>query len=143
YLLDLARTSRRAQDLCPCGTLRRFTVCCGRLLDGAEAAVTAEQLMRSRFCAFALRRSPGYLEATQASHFTADRRERNRKWMQEARVSNLRIHKIVAGTRDDNHGEVVWTFTVTLHGKTFDHGEHSLFKKHDGRWLYVEAVAPR
>ena len=38
---------------CPCGTGRLLEECCGPLLDGVPAD-TAEQLMRSRYTAFAL-----------------------------------------------------------------------------------------
>ena len=39
---------------CPCGKKRRLDECCGRFLSGAAEAKTAEQLMRSRYSAYAL-----------------------------------------------------------------------------------------
>jgi SEC-C motif-containing protein len=43
--------------LCPCGSdNKKYTDCCGRYLDGGEAAPTAEALMRSRYTAYALGR---------------------------------------------------------------------------------------
>ena len=38
---------------CPCGTGFPYTDCCGPLIRGAVSADTAEDLMRSRFTAFA------------------------------------------------------------------------------------------
>ena len=38
---------------CPCGG-KLYAACCGRFLDGGERAPSAEQLMRSRYSAFAL-----------------------------------------------------------------------------------------
>lgn len=40
-------------DRCPCLSGRAFESCCGPLLNGERRASTAEQLMRSRFTAFA------------------------------------------------------------------------------------------
>ena len=40
--------------LCPCGTGSNFSACCGRLLSGQVQARTAEELMRSRYSAYAL-----------------------------------------------------------------------------------------
>ena len=40
--------------LCPCGTGQSYVDCCGALHSGARTAATAEQLMRSRYSAFAV-----------------------------------------------------------------------------------------
>ena len=48
---------------CPCGTGLPYAGCCGRLHDGTATAGTAEQLMRSRYSAFAVG-DPAYLLAT-------------------------------------------------------------------------------
>ncbi|MEO5854132.1 MAG: YchJ family metal-binding protein [Nocardioides sp.] len=39
---------------CPCGTGLPYDACCGRLHRGAAAAITAEELMRSRYAAYAV-----------------------------------------------------------------------------------------
>ncbi|MGK8555690.1 YchJ family protein [Nocardia gipuzkoensis] len=39
---------------CPCGRGEAFDDCCGPVLRGERAAVTAEALMRSRYTAFAV-----------------------------------------------------------------------------------------
>jgi SEC-C motif-containing protein len=57
---------------CPCGTGLTYAECCGRLHDGTASAATAEQLMRSRYSAFAVG-APGYLLSTW--HSTTQPRE--------------------------------------------------------------------
>jgi SEC-C motif-containing protein len=42
---------------CPCGTGRAYEECCEPLHDGRSRALTAEQLMRSRYAAYAVGRS--------------------------------------------------------------------------------------
>lgn len=39
---------------CPCGSGERYDACCGRLHRGAAEAQTAEELMRSRYAAYAV-----------------------------------------------------------------------------------------
>lgn len=39
---------------CPCGSALSYADCCGRLHSGQAEALTAEQLMRSRYSAFAV-----------------------------------------------------------------------------------------
>ena len=41
------------QYLCPCGSKKRFTDCCLLIISGEIKAETAEQLMRSRYSAYA------------------------------------------------------------------------------------------
>jgi SEC-C motif-containing protein len=40
---------------CPCGSGKPFSVCCGPILAGERVATTAEELMRARFTAHAIR----------------------------------------------------------------------------------------
>lgn len=44
----------RQPSPCPCGSGTRLADCCQPLLDGARQALTAEELMRSRYSAYAL-----------------------------------------------------------------------------------------
>lgn len=49
---------------CICGKTKSFDKCCGRFLSGAQHAKTPEQLMRSRYTAYALGGYGEYLLAT-------------------------------------------------------------------------------
>ncbi|WP_034298245.1 YchJ family protein [Herbaspirillum sp. RV1423] len=50
------------KQACPCGK-GMYAACCGRFISGAAVPATAEQLMRSRYTAFALREE-AYLRST-------------------------------------------------------------------------------
>lgn len=52
---------------CPCGLPQSYAECCGRFLDGGQVPVTAEELMRSRYVAYTLRREE-YLLRTWHPH---------------------------------------------------------------------------
>ena len=51
--------------LCPCGQGLPYEACCGRYIDGAAAAPTAEALMRSRYTAY-VRGAGSYVAETWA-----------------------------------------------------------------------------
>lgn len=46
---------------CPCGKPKLFEQCCGQYINGEEKPKTAEQLMRSRYSAYALGGQGQYL----------------------------------------------------------------------------------
>ena len=52
--LRLSGDDAWVSDLCPCGLGDPYDACCGRLHRGEAFAATAEQLMRSRYSAFAV-----------------------------------------------------------------------------------------
>lgn len=54
--------AKKEVQSCPCGG-QDYESCCGRFIDHGEVPQTAEQLMRSRYTAYVLRREP-YLKAT-------------------------------------------------------------------------------
>ncbi len=49
---------------CVCGKSKPFAKCCGRFISGRELAKTPEQLMRSRYSAYALGGYGEYLVST-------------------------------------------------------------------------------
>ena len=42
------------REICPCGSRTPYDACCGRLHRGAALAETPEELMRSRYAAYAV-----------------------------------------------------------------------------------------
>ena len=52
---------------CVCGSGKTYAMCCGRYLDGGEAAPDAQALMRSRYAAYALGRNDYLLVTWHAS----------------------------------------------------------------------------
>ncbi|MFV0372856.1 YchJ family protein [Microbacterium sp.] len=136
-----ARRGRRprADAPCPCGSGGTVGSCCGPVLDGTPAA-TAEQLMRSRFTAFALG-DRTHLEATwhPATRPDVVQLDPDLRWRR------LTIHGGHGGGPGDPDARVVftadWVHCVT--GRTGALHEDSRFVRRAGRWWYVEAAADR
>ncbi len=51
------------QSLCPCGSGKTLTECCLPVIENREVATTAEQLMRSRYSAYALKNETYLLQS--------------------------------------------------------------------------------
>ncbi|KAB1643476.1 YchJ family protein [Gulosibacter chungangensis] len=116
---------------CPCGTGLVYGECCGRWHRG-EAAPTAEALMRSRYCAFAL----GLVDYLLAS------------WHPQARPQQLELDASIqwrrldilrteAGGPFDCEGVVEFEARYrSLEGRGAQH-EVSRFTREGGRWFYL------
>lgn len=117
---------------CPCGLPATYDACCGRLHQGDAKAVTAEQLMRSRYSAFAVG-DTAYLA---------------RSWHPDTRPGTIRDHPqrtwtgldvlaTTGGGMLDQEGTV--EFEAHHRDPDGDHvlHEHSTFRRVDGAWVYV------
>jgi len=128
----------KPNDLCPCYSKRQYQDCCRPWHEG-KAAPSPEQLMRSRFAAYALD-NVGYIIRTthpQSPHAKVDRKS----WRQNLKTfccqtDFLGLQILQAG---DASGDVGWvTFRAILMqvGRDVSFIEKSRFEKVNGRWLY-------
>lgn len=122
------------KDFCPCGG-NDYAQCCGRFIDNGEVPQTAEQLMRSRYTAYALRNDP-YLKATwQAGTRPADAidQEADVKWL------GLEVRKHVSA---GDTATVEFVARYKIGGRAHRLHEISRFVREDGRWYYLEGSFP-
>jgi SEC-C motif domain protein len=118
---------------CPCGLGDAFAECCGRLHAGESRAATAEQLMRSRYAAFALG-DADYLLAT----WHSSTRPAELDLDPEQRWIGLEVLDRSGGGPFDTEGTVRFRAHYRLHGENGALTEHSRFRRVEGQWLYVD-----
>lgn len=118
---------------CPCGSGEPYGACCGRLHAG-ERATTAEQLMRSRFAAFAVG-DEAYLRRT----WHRSTRPRRLDLDPAVRWTHLEIVDRVAGGPLDTDGIVEFRAHHRVGGRPGVQAERSRFVREDGAWLYLTA----
>lgn len=118
-------------DVCPCGSNAEYLACCGRYLDSEQIPDSAEQLMRSRYCAYALAR-PDYLLAT---------------WHASTRPPTIPLDvtaqqwlglKVIRAHNDSHTGTVEFVARHKVNGKAYRLHEVSRFVKEQGRWMYLD-----
>lgn len=120
---------------CPCGGEAPYPACCEPLHDGVRDAATAEELMRSRYAAYA-KGLPDYLfrtwhPRTRPPRVTVDL---------ETTWRGLDISDVVDGEAGDQRGEVEFTARYVTAGRPGALHERSRFERRAGRWFYLDGV---
>lgn len=129
-----------AQSNCPCCSNKLFRKCCGPFLQMLATPKTVQQLMRSRFSAYAVGGYGDYLLAT----WHPDTRPE----LSAAALSRRELHwqslQVLASQQQGDQGSVefIATFAATdaLDGSAGSHHEQSRFVRVAGKWLYVDGT---
>ncbi|MFD2091027.1 YchJ family protein [Blastococcus deserti] len=121
---------------CPCGTGLPLDECCGRLHEGTLAAATAEQLMRSRYSAFALGHIAYLLET-----WHPDTRPRALDLDPAVRWTGLEVLATTGGGLLGAEGTVQFRAHYVTGGRTGVQQETSRFVREGGRWRYLDGVS--
>jgi SEC-C motif-containing protein len=121
---------------CPCGTGLPFGDCCRRLLDGTVQAATAEQLMRSRYSAFAVG-DTGYLLETWHPRTRPPALDLD----PDVRWTGLDILVTSGGALLDREGTVEFRAHYRTAGRGGAQHERSRFLRDGARWRYLDGVS--
>ncbi len=121
---------------CPCLSGLPFGECCEPLHRGKAIAPTAEQLMRSRFSAFAVG-DTAFLLAT----WHSSTRPTTLELDPDVRWYRLDILDRTAGGPLDTHGEVEFEAFWRSPDDRGSQRERSRFVREAGRWFYRDAAS--
>ncbi|MDB1090052.1 YchJ family metal-binding protein [Streptomyces sp. ACA25] len=130
-----ARAPRKLPDpsTCMCGLAVPYDACCGRLHRGQSTAATPEQLMRSRFSAFAVQ-DEAYL--LRSWHPTT--RPPGIDFDPALRWRRLEILDSSGGSAFHTEGTVEFRAHWTRRGQPGALHENSRFLRAGAAWLYLE-----
>jgi SEC-C motif-containing protein len=124
---------------CICGKSKPFAKCCDRFISGKHNAKTPEQLMRSRFSAYALGGFGKYLIST---WLPASSKGLSVSELSEKTVNWQRL-KIVSSSQQGNNGVVefnAWFYKSTSSDEMEIMHEISEFVRIQSRWFYVGGI---
>jgi SEC-C motif-containing protein len=117
---------------CPCGTGRTFEACCARFLNGTQHATTAEELMRSRYSAFATGQERYLMDTWHPrTRPTALDLDPGQIW------TRLDVIGRTGGGPLDQEGTVDFIAHYRVLTRADKFRENSRFERLDGRWFYV------
>lgn len=121
-------------SLCVCDSRKLFDDCCGRFLNGGQQAKTPEQLMRSRYSAYALGNYGEYLLRT---WFPATARGLTSEKLSQRSCDWLGL-EVIAKEQKGDQGMVEFraSFRDENGVRQIMH-EKSVFQRIAGSWLYV------
>lgn len=120
-------------SICPCGSNQAYAGCCGRYVEGDEAAPNAESLMRSRYTAYTLLRED-YLLVT----WHSSTRPASLGLAEQAPTKWLGLEMKRHEQQDADHAIVEFVARYKVHGRAHRLHEVSRFVREGGRWFYVD-----
>jgi SEC-C motif-containing protein len=142
-MAGFGRSALDGQQPCPCGG-GRYGRCCRPLHRQERAAVSAEQLMRSRYSAFALAELDHLLRTQPSSEPLLQRRRSLEASCRQLRWCGLEIVATEGGGPTDLEGTVTFVARYSVGGQPGVLREQSRFGREggrlDGAWLYLEAL---
>jgi SEC-C motif-containing protein len=117
---------------CPCGSGQTFETCCGKYISGKEIPSTPEQLMRSRYSAYALKYEDYLLKSWHHS---------TRPDMLALSSDTTQWKKLNIISTTDNKVHFVAFFSDIINGNEgyFFLSENSEFIK-DDKWYYLKGI---
>ncbi len=125
-------------ETCPCGSSETYSRCCEPLITGQRPAATAEELMRSRYSAYAKVDVNYIFETTHPDHRKGYDHQGTKEWAENSEWESLEIVEVTGGGPGDETGEVEFTATYREKGTRKVHHERAHFRKEDGRWLFTD-----
>ncbi|HCR30963.1 MAG TPA: SecC motif-containing protein [Opitutae bacterium] len=126
------------EPLCPCGSDKSHSDCCGPFIQRIVKPSTAEALMRSRYRAYVMNTIDYLEETTHPKSRNRDTRRELENTLSEIGWIGLRVTGVVGGGPSDKSGKVSLVADYIVGGSPKSHRERSRFKRYRGEWKYLD-----
>jgi len=123
---------------CPCGSSKEFSNCCEPLIKGKKKAATAEELMRARYTAFALKEIDFIMDTVASGSKQSMPRDGVEKWAQRNNWTKLEIINVIKGSAKDDDGYVEFKAHSTVDNVSQFHHENAHFIREKGKWFFED-----
>jgi SEC-C motif-containing protein len=123
---------------CPCGSKKKYEDCCEPFHKGKKNPLTAEQLIRARYCAFVKHEVRYVTGTTHPSALETYDEKETEKWAKGSEWLGLEIKNVEGGSADDEEGKVEFLARYKIDGQLHEHHEISELKKNAGKWNFVD-----
>ena len=127
--------------LCPCGSEQTYAQCCQPIIMAKKPAISPEQLMRSRYCAYANKQAE-YIYLTYARSSKAQQSiDDIAQWAAHTQWLKLVIHHSSDYQQDlaqHNSPQVEFSAFYQHLGQLFQMREKSNFVFEDNAWRYLD-----
>ncbi len=130
-----------ATEPCPCQSGLRYGLCCQPFHGGQRLPETAEQLMRSRYCAYVLH-DIGYIVATTVPAQQALLNQADiLHWSRESEWLGLTVLAHYPNV-SKSHAQVEFEARFANTGGLQTHRELSAFVRINRRWYFIDPTVP-
>ena len=127
-------------DTCPCGSQKKYKKCCKPFHDNITFPKTALELVKSRYCAFAVEKSEYIISTTHKDN--VDFKNDIKSWTKDILdfSKNTKFEKLDILEFIDGQTESFVTFkaNITQNKQDVSFIEKSRFIKENGKWQYID-----
>ncbi|MGQ0287332.1 YchJ family protein [Pasteurellaceae bacterium 22721_9_1] len=125
---------------CPCQSGQSYSECCQPYHLQQQFPSMAEQLMRSRYAAYALKNIDYIVQTTAPSQQCLLDQAALQQWAEQTQWLGLQI--VAQQQLSKQHSAVEFNAFFAAENGEQTHHEHSLFVQIDQRWYFVDPTVP-
>ena len=127
-------------DLCPCGSTKKYKKCCKTFHDKITLPKTALELMKSRYSAYVTSNTKYIIETTHKENpdFTENKKEWEQDVFDFCKNTKFIGLEIIEFIDDEIESFVKFKANMIQNGNDVSFIEKSRFLKVEGIWLYVD-----
>ena len=129
-----------ANDNCPCGSLIKYKKCCKPFHENIKTPINALELMKSRYCAYAIEKSEYIILTTHQNNrdFNTDTKVWNNDILDFSRNTKFEKLEILEFIDGQTESFVTFKANITQNKQDVSFVEKSRFVKENGKWQYID-----
>ena len=129
-----------ANDNCPCGSLIKYKKCCKPFHENIKTPINALELMKSRYCAYAIEKSEYIISTTHQKNrdFNTDTKVWNNDILDFSRNTKFEKLEILEFIDGQTESFVTFKANITQNKQDVSFVEKSRFVKENGKWQYID-----
>lgn len=129
-----------ANDNCPCGSLIKYKKCCKPFHENIKTPINALELMKSRYCAYAIEKSEYIISTTHQKNrdFNTDTKVWNNDILDFSRNTKFEKLEILEFIDGQTESFVTFKANITQNKQDVSFIEKSRFIKENGKWQYID-----
>ena len=129
-----------ANDNCPCGSLIKYKKCCKPFHENIKTPINALELMKSRYCAYAIEKSEYIILTTHQNNrdFNTDTKVWNNDILDFSRNTKFEKLENLEFIDRQNENFVTIKSNITQNKQDVSFINKSRFIKENGKWQYID-----
>jgi SEC-C motif domain protein len=129
-------------DLCSCDSKKPFAECCGPIINGEKTALSAVDLMRSRYTAYVRHEIDFIMNSLSPARKKDTDRKATEEWSRDTQWEGLEIVSTEKGGANDDTGLVEFIAKYREKDEVKQHHEQASFIKVKGSWFFEDGRTP-